>query len=312
MPTLTVDDLLGLSWLLAAGLVVYVAVLIGSTIWRLLQPSRRGYAWAVSRNLPGDPSEAGGREYSSWSLDRGRAELAVWDVPGDAPAGPVIVLTHGWSSSRVSGLTRLPAAAAVASRVTLWDMRGHGDSGGTTTIGDREPADLRALLGRLETDRPVVLWGWSLGAEVSLAVAAAGSGQPPEIAGVIAENPYRRRITPAANVARRFGYPVRPNLQIAAVLLGLWHARDPRRWFRDRQSPTAASLGVPLLVLHGEQDTTCPVAEGRAIAEAVGDRARLAVIADAGHHTIWTGTEQTEAAREAVASFVSGLGARDQ
>ncbi|MFD0888717.1 alpha/beta fold hydrolase, partial [Streptosporangium algeriense] len=66
---------------------------------------------------------------------------------------------------------------------------------------------------------------------------------------------------------------------------------------------TLRGLTVPALVIVGEEDEITPVAEARAMAEAVPD-GRLAVIERAGH---LSALEQPEAFNGAVAAFTAGL-----
>jgi dipeptidyl aminopeptidase/acylaminoacyl peptidase len=46
----------------------------------------------------------------------------------------------------------------------------------------------------------------------------------------------------------------------------------------------AKAISCPVLLLHGEQDQVTPVSESRALAKAIGDRARLIVFPDQGHN----------------------------
>ncbi len=208
---------------MAVALVAAVLILTGRTLVLLTAPPRRTYGGEIARSRPGDPGEmspeqGGPRHYDSWRFEsRGRV-LHVWDIRGDDPAGPVVVMTHGWGDSKIGSLVRLSAFLPRASRVIAWDMPGHGESGGRSTLGVKEPNDLRELLQRIGSDKPVILMGWSLGAGVSIAAAAQeGLG----IAAVIAEAPYRIARTPAHGVMETLGFPATPNLPFALWLLGI-------------------------------------------------------------------------------------------
>jgi pimeloyl-ACP methyl ester carboxylesterase len=310
----------GLFILLFSGLLVLWAWLVVYTMWMLTHPPRRTYAWAVARSLPGDPSEivltsgTRGLAYEAWLLlSRGR-ELPVWDVCGLDPSGPTIIVTHGWGDSRVAMLGRVAALAPVMSRLIVWDMPGHGDSprGSTCELGVREHEDLRALIERVLDEsgqrgdrnaRPLLLFGFSLGAGVSLVAAA---DEAARISAVIAEAPYRIPPTPARNVCRLRGLPYRTTLPAAMLLLGLMKGQGTawgRAAFRGTRDgvPSFDRLrvaqrmrgGVKLLVVHAKADPVCPIEDGREIAGA-GHKGRVLELEHAGHTDVWTRSELVE------------------
>lgn len=297
--TLDASALAGLGLLLAAGAVLYVIALVVLTAWRLMTPPRRTYAWAVARGLPGDPYESCGADFTDAEDALGLARTTrVWDIPGATPTGPAVIITHGWGSGRVEMLTRLPTLREPASRVLMWDMPGHGDTPGLSLLGARAVPILTTLIDRCDTD--VVLYGWSLGAEVSLLAAA----QRDRLAGLILEAPYRRGLTPAVNVLRAARAPIGVNLAPALTLIGL-AAGDPARRFRDL-TITAAAVRAPSLILSGERDTISPPADAEAFAQAM--RATLERVPGAGHADLWTDNDARRLAASAVTRFVHEIG----
>lgn len=298
-PTAQSVERLGLFLLI--GLVVWLIWLTWYTLRVLTRPYRRTYASALARGTPGDPSELppgphGPRTFTSWEFDTAGLRLPVWDCPGDRVDGPVIVLSHGWGDSRIGGLSRVQRLAPFASRLILWDIPGHGDAPGTCTLGTHEVAALFALLEQL--GGPVVLYGWSLGAGVSIATAAIA----PTVAAVIAEAPYRVPITPARNVMRGVGLPWRMNLAPAMSLLGIRFGVGPR-WRGFDRAALATSLTAPLLVLHGEEDEVCPLEDGRAIAAAA-SRGTFVPIPGGRHHGLWTDPALADVCAARVEAFL--------
>lgn len=296
----------GFFTLMGVGLLIACAALIAHTVYWITHPPRRTYASAVSRGRPGDPGElppgpSGPRTYDEWTLGFGSLALPVWDIPGDDPRGPVIVLTHGWGDSRVGALSRVQLLAPLASRLIAWDMPGQGDAPGTCSLGTREVAALLALIERVGRDRPLVLFGWSLGGGVSIAAAA----RTPGLHAVIAEAPYRLPPTPARNVLDGFGYPWRLNLPAALALLG-WRLGVGPRWEGFDRAELARSLTAPLLVLHGDADDVCPIEDGRCIA-ASAPHGRLVTIAGGGHHGLWTDGATAHLCVSAVREFLAGI-----
>ena len=282
------DAWLGLATLFALGSAVYLAALSLFTLWRLRHPSRRTYAYAVARSIPGDPSELDSTPptFSTWTLTTNAGDIEIWDTKADAPNGPAVIVSHGWGSSRIDMLSRFDALRPHAARVLFYDMRGHGDTKGPCTLGAKEPADLSALIRHAQADAPVlVLYGYSLGAEVTLRAAAAtlASTAPPAIAGIILESPYNLGITPAKAVLGASEFPRLANLPIAMVLNSLLAGVHPLDRWRNlaRFAGPVRDARIPLSVIHGAADTISPIADGEAIASAAGGA--LTGVEAAGH-----------------------------
>lgn len=309
-------DIVGLLLLLLLGLVVGWLLLVAHTLWILTHPPRRSYAWAVARSLPGDPSElrlpgtpADQRiEFDSWAVRSRSLDLPVWDIAGLRHDGPIVILTHGWGDSRVTMLAsgRVSSLLPLVSRLVLWDLAGHGDARGLCTLGAREPSDLTALIERIapSDNLPLVLYGFSHGAAISLQ-AAAGSAN---VAGVIAEAPYLAPWTPARNLLRLRGLPYRTNLAPALALLGAALGRGLAWWPREGSQATWLPVGLdrPTLILHGTQDAISPVEDARTLAARLA-RTTLVEIPEGQHTTLFTQSAQRAACEAAIARFFGSL-----
>lgn len=313
------SSLLGLGVLLLVGLPVAIVAMTGFTMRVLIRPPRRTYASALARGRPGDPGELdpgprGKREWGPWWLQSRGHDLPVWDIEGDKPDGPTFILSHGWGDSRIGALTRVPALAAFASRLILWDMPGHGEARGSCALGTREVDALLALIDRV--GGPIVLYGWSLGAGVSIAAAARdagaervverspGSNDPrPQVLCVVAEAPYRLPSTPARNVLRSFGLPWRINLPLAMGLLGLRFGVGAT-WAGFDRALLAAKMRAPLLVIHGAKDEICPVEDGLAIDAAAKGSHTILILEEGGHHSLWTDPKTSETCAASVELFL--------
>ncbi|MCB9846391.1 MAG: alpha/beta hydrolase [Phycisphaeraceae bacterium] len=311
--------MLGLVILLGVGLVIAWFAGVIWTIRLLTHPPRRTFAWAVSKGLPSDPSEADpSREFDAFTFRTpdGRGEFAAWSIAGEDPTGPIAIFTHGWGESRQAVIPRLDALAPVCSRIFAWDLPGHGESSGACHLGARESRPLHTLIGlalgagdlprdRSEPsvtsarNRAVVLVGFSLGAGVSLDVARNGDRR---VVGVIAEAPYRLPVTPARNVLSMRRLPHRATLRPAVAWLGLRFVRDPR-WPGFDRAEIAAGIRCPVLVLHGDADAVCPSRDGADIARAAPGGA-LASISQGAHTSLWTEDTTRRAAIEATTEFL--------
>lgn len=169
-----------------------------------------------------------------------------------------------------------------------------------------------------------MLYGWSMGAGVS--VAAAGEEQQSSkaaeqqrgseaeqwgdvgIVGVIAESPYRLAWTPAFRVMHLAGMPWRVNGPLAFAWLGL-RLTGSVRWRGFDRAEHAARVGVPLLVIHGTADEVCPVRDGRAIAGAA-PSGRIIEIEGGGHNDLWTEARFAEQCARAVREGVANVSGR--
>ncbi len=297
--------------LLGLGFALLLALLIAMTAWRLTHPPRRSYASAVSRGEPGDPSELDTPlDCEQWTVTSRSETFDVWDIAGLDPAGPTIILAHGWGDSRMGALTRAEHLAPHCGRMVAFDMPAQGERGGWLRMGAREHHDVLAIARKVRetSTAPIVLLGWSLGAGVCIAAAAADDDEDRLIAGVVAEAAYRHVHTPARNVLHYSGMPWRLNLAPALWLVGTLAGVGPTWRGFDRRR-LAARLRVPLLVLHGIDDPISPIEDARAIAKAA-PHATLAEIAEAEHNDLWL-DPYAERSTAAVAEFLGRLHAAD-
>lgn len=200
---------------------------------------------------------------------------ATW-LPGPAAAAPAIVLVHGFAAHR-----RKPAYARLADRlasrahVLALDLRGHGRSGGETTLGDREALDVDAAVRWLRVrghDR-VVLMGASMGATSVLHALAQGTRAE---AAVVVSAPARLEEEPATEAMQRLKRHWESPVSRAGMRWGIGvRVVHPQRW-RAPGHPQdfATHVDVPLLVVHGQDDAYFPLADAETLTAAA-SHARL-------------------------------------
>lgn len=285
--------------LFALGLLLLYIGIVAYTAWMLTHPPRRTYATALARNRPGEPTELDSpRQFETWAFRSRNLELPVWDIKGDAPSGPVVILIHGWADSRIGALARVPHLVPLASRILALDLPGHGEAPSITSLGTAEVDDILALIEHIGPESRPILHGWSLGAGIALAAAARSDA----VAGVIAESPYRFAHTPARNVLRARGYPYRLTLPTAQ---GIMNARFGGGLSKARfdRAAHAARVSCPIMVLHGACDEVCPIDDGRAIARAA--NAQLVEIPTGRHNDLWTAPEHAAAAADQIRDFLA-------
>ena len=199
-------------------------------------------------------------------------------VPGVPAASLAVVVAHGFTGA-VERPAVLRAAEVLARRagVVTFSFRGHGRSGGRSTVGDREVQDLEAAVGwaRSLGYGRVVTMGFSMGGAVAVRHAALYPG----VAAVAAVSAPARWYYRGTVPMRRLHWVVMKPLGRVVGRLGLRTRIDPRRghlpaegWGRsDVPVPPveAAALlgerGVPLLVVHGDSDPYFPLDHPRSL-----------------------------------------------
>jgi pimeloyl-ACP methyl ester carboxylesterase len=142
--------------------------------------ARRRLSAAAGDAEPGADDE---RHALGWGADVARpehqivrtpdgAQLAVWDVPGDGPEAPVVVLPHCWGCSHEIWIPVARRLREQGYRVVLYDQRGHGQSTrGTAPLAmDTLALDLEAVLEATAVS-DVVLAGHSMGGMTIMALA---------------------------------------------------------------------------------------------------------------------------------------------
>lgn len=215
-----------------------------------------------------------------WTSDRVRLAGRRWLATEGRVAS--VVLVHGFCASADDRAVVSVAEALHADGydVVSYDARGHGASGGESTLGDLEQHDVAAAveLARTRSD-DVVLVGASMGAIAALRYA----GTDPDLRGVV-----------SVSCPARWTLPVNPAAAAAAVmtrtpfgrafLSRVAKVRVAPRW-TDAAPPIelVTRLDVPLTVVHGTSDRFIPVkASYELYAHATTERS-LDLVPDMGH-----------------------------
>ncbi|MDT9685195.1 alpha/beta fold hydrolase [Streptomyces sp. TRM76323] len=219
---------------------------------------------------------------------------ARYDPCTAGPADTAVVVAHGFTGS--VDRPALRRAAAVLTRhaaVVTFSFRGHGRSGGRSTVGDREVLDLAAAVAwaRERGHARVATVGFSMGGSVVLRHAAlygkehGGRSEARTDAVAAVSAPARWYYRGTAPMRRVHWLVTRP----AGRLVGRYgfgtrvHDRD---WDPVPLSPVEAVpliAPTPLLVVHGDRDPYFPVDHPRSLAAASGGHAELWLEPGMGH-----------------------------
>jgi pimeloyl-ACP methyl ester carboxylesterase len=192
--------------------------------------------------------------------------LSAVHRPG--PADLAVVVVHGFSGSwRQPRVTRvLDTLAAYASVVAL-DQRGHGRSGGRSTLGHKEILDVDAAVrwARVLGYPRVASLGFSMGGSVVIRHGALHRGVD-AVVSVSGPAFWYYRGTP---VMRRLHWAVESPLGRGIVRAGMRTRLDRPPWPDPPPMPPveAAELlaPTPLLVVHGDVDRYFPVEHATAL-----------------------------------------------
>ncbi|MFG2402039.1 alpha/beta hydrolase [Streptomyces lydicus] len=191
--------------------------------------------------------------------------------PAAPPAPLAIVLAHGFTGALDRpALLRAAAAFSQHADVITFSFRGHGRSGGRSTVGDREVLDLAAAVrwGRALGHRRIATVGFSMGGSVVLRHAALyGRGAHGERTGAHTDTVvsisaparwYYRGTAPMRRLHRAVTLPS-GRLVSRLVLRTRIHPED---WDPVPLSPTEAApliAPTPLLLVHGDRDPYFPL-----------------------------------------------------
>ena len=214
--------------------------------------------------------------------DDGVAIDAVHLVGDDDVA---IVLAHGftlnWQHGAVwKAATRLNRGCGVIT----FDFRGHGRSGGVSTLGDREIRDVDVVLryARELGYRWVATVGFSMGASIVLRHAGLVGGADAVVSVSGPGRWYYRGTRPMRKVhwavEHRAGRLVTRTLLNTRISNGRWDPVPvPPADAAARIAPT------PLLIVHGDRDGYFPVDHARQLYEAAHNPKELWIVPGFGH-----------------------------
>lgn len=207
------------------------------------------------RRVQGSPADLGLRYEEAQFLTADRLTLRGWflESPG---ARAVVVLVHDLEATRTDVDRRLLDLSRDYVRrgysVFTFDLRGHGESGGTRdTLGRDEKLDVAAAVAcvrRRTPGVPVILHGFGFGAAVALAAAANRT----EVTAVVADSAFP---TMREYLHRRWRWLPSPALTLVGRVARRLYGADI-----DALEPVTIvnRVGVPVLYVHNQGDPMLP------------------------------------------------------
>lgn len=239
-----------------------------------------------------------------WSISgsNGQAILGNVDIPIEAAKG-VFIICHGFKGYKDYGLFPLLAYHAAAQGLIAHRFN-FSHSGMTNHIEhfehpdlfqqdtwSRQLYDLEAVIDHIRTGRlpgrhlPIILFGHSRGGVTAV------------LTGAVIDQPVQGIISAAAphsanylseyekELMRKQGYLESPSSRTGQML------RIGRQWLDemeadpDRYNPVLAmgKIDCPILIIHGQDDSTVPVESARILHEAAGEKSQQKIINNASH-----------------------------
>jgi len=214
--------------------------------------------------------------------------LTGWWCDASAPRLATLVYLHGVADNRSSSTGIVERFIGRGFDVVAYDSRAHGESeGDACTYGFFEKHDLHRVLDALPAG-PIVLLGTSLGGAVALQEAAGDA----RVTAVVAAETFSDLRTVATQRA--------PFVFTAGAIDRAIRVAEAQAGFRVAEvSPVlaAATIKVPVLLVHGSADTDTPPDHSRAVLAALAGPKRLILVPGARHNEslrgmVWTEIEQ--------------------
>ena len=248
----------------------------------------------------------------------------------DVGAGLPIVFVHAFPLNRTMWAPQVSALVERCRCIAI-DLRGFGESKGREpwTV-DQYADDVVGVLDHLRVDRAVVV-GCSLGGYVAFAIWRRHADRVRAL--VLADtkpgadtDEIREKRRSLIETARRQGSTAVANLQIASLIGKTSREKQPDTYdavhrmiaqapaegivgaleammHRPDSTPLLPAIGVPTLVVVGEEDVPTPPKESRAMAAAI-PGSRLEIIESAGH---LANLERPAAFNHVLTEFVGAL-----
>jgi pimeloyl-ACP methyl ester carboxylesterase len=204
-------------------------------------------------------------------------------MPGDGELA--IVMAHGFTLNWQHGhVWRVANTLNSVAGVITFDFRGHGRSGGLSTLGDREIRDVEVVVGyaRELGYQRVVTVGFSMGASVVLRHAGLVGGVDAVVSVSSPGRWYYRGTRPMRLL--HWGVQHRSGRLAARALLNT--RISPSGWDPAPMPPADAAARIaptPLLIVHGDADGYFPVDHAEQLYAAARDPKELWIVPGFGH-----------------------------
>ncbi|HUK71313.1 MAG TPA: alpha/beta fold hydrolase [Streptosporangiaceae bacterium] len=215
-------------------------------------------------------------------------EIDDQEIDDQERAGLAFVVAHGFTGS-----WQRPSLWRIANRLTRYggvvcfDFRGHGRSGGKSTMGDRETRDVAVAVAwaRELGYKRIAAVGFSMGASIVLRYAGL-TEDTGGLAAVVSVSGPGRWYYRGTKPMRKVHWAVEYRLGRLVTRTLLQTRVNPVRWDPIPVPPADAAALIaptPLLVVHGDRDPYFPVDHAHQIYDAAGKPKELWILQGYGH-----------------------------
>lgn len=225
-----------------------------------------------------------GVSYENFTVTtRDGVKIKGWLIyPSNGNGSAVFIVMHSYMKCKASP-ELLQVAVGLARRgyyVVVFDFRGHGESGGMTTLGPEEILDAEAVVNWTSSrlpGRPIYLLGFGLGGVVAIVDGASDD----RVKGIVADSPYMS----LSKASARWMAAYTPLPSVYAHLVILWWALLAH--LPLDYSPTSVhSLDKPYIIIYGNRDPILEPNEARMLASlgrCCAGESCLVIVKGAGH-----------------------------
>jgi alpha-beta hydrolase superfamily lysophospholipase len=208
-----------------------------------------------------------GLPYEVRTIPVGGGLLEAWYVPTGSGARAIVLLFPAYAESKTGLLPSARALTELGYDALMVDFRGAGGSTGSdTTLGMREAQDVAVTFqyARQEWgDRPIAIYGFSMGAVAALRAVAAEGVEPDAL---ILESPFDTLLNTVRNRFHATGLPDFPAAEMLVLWGGVQHGFDG---FAHNPVEYARSVRCPILLLYGDRDPRVTPTQSAAIFDAL-------------------------------------------
>lgn len=234
--------------------------------------------------------------------------LAAWYLPGTRRAAVVVSSGYRRHPGEVLGIG--VALQRAGFHVAVYGWRGTpGSEEAAHTLGVYERHDLEAAVNAMAArlgSVPIGLLGYSMGGAVSISVAA----DDPRIAAVCTDSAFA---DPQTVIGEHVHSALRvPAAVVMTPVIALFARRTGARLTDFRPLLAVSRIAPrPLLLIHGEDDTTVPIHHAEQLYAAAGEPKELWRVPGVGHVGAYF-ADRTEYVRRVTGFFESGLRERER
>ncbi|GAA0495002.1 hypothetical protein ABZ951_17800 [Streptomyces sp. NPDC046215] len=252
----------------------------------------------------GNPRDALGLDHADVEIPGELGPLPAWFVPGDRDTW--VITVHGLGTTREHPMVVMPFLHRM--RLPVLDLAYRGDVGaprapdGISRFGAAEWRDVDAAVryAMRYGARRIVLHGWSTGATMAL-LAAVDPALAPRVAGVVLDSPVLHWPALVRACAAHRGVPA-PLIPLAVRAAQARTGLDPAGLVA---AADLSRLTVPVLLVHGPDDTLAPWAHSRELVARRPELIHLRAVRHASHGAMWN--VNPAAYEEALRRFLTPL-----